>query len=145
MADGDLAVAILVGRIKAEHPDIFSLLNKPGIMDVAAKIMRAEDSGTPWTDAQITAALQATPYFQTTPTEQRSWDILAATDPATAQVRGQQSAQWVVNLSQQLGVKLTPDQSWNLSVQATINNWDQNRIRYEMLQLKTGTAGGDIA
>lgn len=146
MADGDLAVAILVGRIKQEHPDIFSLLNKPGIMDVAAQIMRAEDSGTPWTDAQITSALQATPYYQTTSTEQRSWDILQATDPATAHERGMTSARSVVDLEQQLGIQLTSDQTWNLSVQATINGWDPTRIRYEMLQLKdTATSGGDIA
>lgn len=139
----------LLALIQKNHPDIWAILDKPGMLPVALDIVKAEQAGQPWADAQITSALQATPYYQTTPGNVRDWDILRATDPATAKARMALTIRTVKDLSAELGVTLSQEggfgsQEFTFIQQAVSNNWDANEIRYQMLSLKDAKHQGGM-
>lgn len=102
----------LVRQIQSEYPAIFALLNKPGVFDAALRIVEAEQPGnTPMTAAQITATLQATPYYQSTPQAGRDFDTKTALDPASARQMADDRAQQMLAWARANGLNLSPDQA----------------------------------
>lgn len=147
MADIDFFT--LLNLLQTEHPDIASIIWKPGVFDVAKQMMQAEVDGKPWTQDQVNAAITATPYFQQTNANTRSWDVLVATDPATAYQKMQTVRNTVEDLQRQLGVTLDTSggfgsQSWQFYTNAIRNGWDANEIKYQMLALAGQPQAGGV-
>lgn len=114
--------------LQQNHPDIAMLLNKPGVREVAEKIVWAEVTGFPWTSQQIVAALQATEYYRTTPQEVRAWDILYITDPKTAEAQTRDTRLQIENWLSRNGIGLNEDQLRQVSNYATVFKWSETQI-----------------
>lgn len=130
--------------IATQFPDAVPMLQKPGVAQV---YMDAVSASPPWTNAQLQAALRATPYYQQTPGSVRDFDILKATDPATATQKATDTKRVFDDMQRQLGVTLNTDggfasQSFTLFTRAVNEGWDANRIKYEMLNATGTQAGG---
>src|SRR4051812_18629616 len=128
----------LLDLIRKSHPDIFGLLSKPGVLKVALDMEAAEAAGQPWTTAQIEAAMGATEYYRTSDTQQRSWDVLQATDPASASTKILATQRLIDNLQTQLGISFSNDGGLNsmhfwMVSNAVRNGWTADEIKYQML------------
>lgn len=101
----------LINQIRDQYPQIFALLNQPDILALGLQIVQARIDGHPWTSDQITAGLQATPWYQNTPQPARDWYIMLGTDPATAtQLQGQR-AQQILSWAHTNGLQMTQDEA----------------------------------
>src|SRR5437660_12890149 len=87
--------------IHTYYPSLWALINKPGVYDVLAQ---AVDQN--WPGTRVQAALEQTPYFQSTPVQIRQWDALLATDPATASQQKSMVADVINHLQAQLGIQV---------------------------------------
>lgn len=142
----------LLGLIQKNHPDIFVLLSKPGVAKVAMDMAAAEASGMPWSQAQLEAALHATDYYRSSDAQQRSWDVLNATDPASARTKIENTKRIVQDLQTQLGIKFgNPDaglgsMEFAFLVNAVTYGWTPEQIKYNMLASvnKDISGGGDL-
>jgi hypothetical protein len=143
---GDQHFWDIIDAIQQSYPGLLPILNQPGVFDVAAKIIDGEQSGTPMTPDQITAALQNTQYFQNTPQAQRTWDIGAALDPATYQQKISDYTTRFNNIQAQLGVQLPYWVGIGLMKEAAVNGWDDTRMKYQIMAtdqwIKDPTATG---
>lgn len=142
----DLALEILVGKINEQYPQAMALLSQPGVFQVYADAINNN-----WSADRITAALQNTQWWKTTPNPERQWLALQSTDPATAQQKIDLVVRQVNDIESQLGVKLDPNggfysPSFAFLVKAAQEGWDENRIRYELIAATKGQApGGEVA
>jgi hypothetical protein len=113
-----------------------------------------DPSHPPWNAAQIEEAIHQTAYYQNTSDTTRQWDILVATDPASAAQRSRDMQQHVSDLAQALGINLSwaiddNASGYRLTGQALRGNWTDQQIRQNLLTLysTSGQTGGtgDIA
>lgn len=116
----------LIGQIQREYPDIFALINQPGILEAALEIVGHEMPGqTPMTDAQIQARLHNTPFFQQANPDSRQWYILAATDPAAMNQLKAQRAQKISSWLSQAGLQVTADEASFIASQSLARGEDE--------------------
>lgn len=101
----------VIRLVYESYPEIGALLGKPGVFDVMYQVINAEVNGTPWSDAQITAALQATQYYKTTNQTAREFDILTATDPATTEQTAQVRKMEILAFARQAGLNVTEQEA----------------------------------
>lgn len=133
--------------IQTQYPDALPILQKPGVAQVYLDYLNASP---PWTTAQLQAALRATPYYQQSPQAVRDWDILQATDPATASTKAEQAKRTIDDLQRELGITLDnagglASPAFSFLVDAIKYGWDANEIRYRMLASVNKTqAGGQV-
>lgn len=128
----------LIGMIQKEYPQIFAILSKPGILDVALQIVQAEIDQRPWTANQIEAALQATSYYQTTNQAGRTWDVQNALDPASARSAQDARAKEIGDFMQQAGLMVTPDEAKYLAG-VSLSNGDTAEVwQYNILHSQYG-------
>lgn len=130
----------LIALIQKDHPDIFAILSKPGVLEVALQIVQAEIDHTPWSADQIDAALHATPYYQSTPKAGRTFDTLQALDPATARSQQEQRADQMQAWASSNGMNLSRDAALftagvSLSSGFTDQQWQQDIIRNQYSQI----------
>lgn len=126
----------VLAAVQQNYPAIFAIINQPGIFDVMDQAF--SDPMLPWTSAQITEALQQTPYFQQTSQSARNWDVLLAVDPATARQRGDLMTQQVLSTADRLGYTLDPARQWEIVTTALREGFDQSQL--EHLILTSGAA-----
>lgn len=138
----DLGFWDIIRIIYEQFPELVPILQKPGVFQVLV-----DSINNNWSDDRRNAALAQTDYYKNNDAAHRYWDVFSSTDPASAKTRGEAGARLVTDTASALGVTLTPDQSWNLSVETTINGWDASRVRYEILAAAdpTSAKGGDLA
>lgn len=138
----------MLNIVQTQYPDALPILSKPGVAAVYVQYLNANP---PWTSAQLQAALRATEYYQSTDQTARNWDILQATDPATAGQQAADTKRMFEDLQRQLGVTLSTaggfsSQSFQLFTRAVREGWDENRMRYEILAAAGKSAsGGEVA
>src|SRR5579885_2540868 len=72
----------LVNAAEQQFPALSQFLALPGIAPVILKAAQEQ-----WSPGRLQAEIWNTDYWKNTTAEQRSWDLLAATDPAEAQRR----------------------------------------------------------
>lgn len=138
----DLMTALNI--IQTQYPDALPILNKPGVAQVYFDYLSSQP---PWTTAQLQAALRATPYYQNSPQAVRDWDILQATDPATASQKAEVAKRTIDDLQRELGVTLDTSggfssPAFSFLVDAVKYGWDANEIRYRMLASVNATSSG---
>jgi hypothetical protein len=138
-----------VAADSSRFPQYIPFLYQAGVFQVLADSINGK-----WSDIDTQAALQHTKYFTERSLVQRQWDALQATDPATAGQRVVDKKRIIDDLGQQLGILLegaapgagglnTP--AFDFLVSAVAQDWDANRIRYEMLASVNAThAGGQL-
>lgn len=134
----------MLNIIQTQYPDALPILQKPGVAAVYVQYLTAQP---PWTTAQLQAALRATPYYQTSPQAVRDYDILQATDPATAGTKGELVKRQIDDLEKQLGITLDNSAGFGspkfaFFVDALKNGWDANEIKYRMLASVNAMSGG---
>lgn len=134
--------------IQTQYPDALPILQKPGVAQVYFDYLNSQP---PWTTAQLQAALRNTPYYQQSPQAVRDWDILQATDPATASQKAEQTKRLIDDLQRQTGVVLDGagglnSPAFSFLVDAIKYGWDANEIKYRLLaSVNTATYGlGEI-
>ena len=141
----------ILALINDEFPQYVPILQQPGVFDVFVRYAQAKSSGiNPWTPDQLLAELHKTPYYQSTPAPVRQFDLLLATDPATAAQKIEQTKRIIDDLQRQTGITL--DATGGLSSpafaflqQAVAYGWDANEIKYRMLASVNSThAGGEL-
>ena len=123
----DLGFWEIVGLISQRFPQYLPILSQPGVFQVLADAINQQ-----WTPDRIFTALQDTEYFRSTTDAQRAWDILAATNPATAGQKAAEADRMVRIALGNLGVQLDGADQFRIVVQAAQNGWDQNRIMAEI-------------
>lgn len=141
----------LLNMIQTQHPDIMAILQKPGVFKVAMDMEAAEAAGTPWSDARLKSALEATEYYRTNDEQQRNWDALLVTDPASATTKIEATRRIIADLESQLGIHfdtsggLSSMGFWLLNT-AVRSGWTPEQIKYNMLASvnKSITGGGDL-
>lgn len=135
----------LDNAIRTNYPSVWSLINQPGVRDVLRQAIEGN-----WPSSRTQVMLQQTPYYTQTSDTQRQWDILLATDPATARQRGDAMTLQVLHAAQTLGIQLDPTQQWDMVTNALRNSWGAQEINHALLfgaaftGLQT-TGQGDIA
>jgi hypothetical protein len=132
----------LLNIINEQFPQLVPILKKPGIFKVLADSINGN-----WSADKRNAELAKTPYYTSTPVEQRQWDILSATDPATAGEKARLVVQQVKDLEAQTGIRFTNDQlGFAFMVNAVKLGWDAQTIKYQLLaSVNTrGGTGGEI-
>lgn len=144
----------ILNIIQTQYPDAMPILKQPGVFQVYVDYLNSNDPNRPagvepWTKAELEAHLRATPYYQNTPQAGRDWDILRATDPATANTKLEQTKRTIDDLSSQLGVQLNTNGGMSspgfaFLVDAMKYGWDENEIRYRLLASVNKTAGGGM-
>lgn len=141
----DLMTALNI--IQTQYPDALPILSKPGVAQVYFDYLNAQP---PWTTAQLQAALRNTPYYQQSPQAVRDWDILQATDPASASQKAEQVKRIIDDMQRQTGVVLQggglDSPAFSFLVDAIKYGWDANEIKYRLLaSVNTTTYGlGEI-
>lgn len=140
----------ILAYVRDFMPWAVPFLNQPGVADVLIRYVKAKQEGNvgnpPWSEAKLQAELAATGYFQTTTTQQRSWDMLKVTSPADAALSAANVWRVVLDLEKQLGVKIPNiDTMFAFINKALANGWDANRIKYELLATIGKTVVGGAA
>lgn|SRR5678809_617799 len=126
--------------IQSQYPDIWGLVNKPGVLDVLSQAVQEN-----WPSSRTQAALEQTQYFQSTPYSQRAWEVTYATDPATSQQRKAAIQKKITDTAHTLGIDVPADYVEHFTSQAAINNWDDTQIRDALLNFNsTPQATGQI-
>lgn len=137
----------MLNVIQTQYPDALPILQKPGVLDVYVRYLNASP---PWTTAQLQAELRATPYYQQSPQAVRDWDILQATDPATAGQKAEATKRIIDDLQAQLGITLDntggfSSPAFSFFVDAVKYGWDATEIKYRMLaSVNATTTGGEL-
>lgn len=114
--------------LQARYPEIWAVLNKPGVYQVVRQAIEEN-----WPLNRLQVALEGTEYFKTTPDTTRQWDILLATDPATAKQRGDDFTNRVLAIAQQYGITLTPVQQWDIVTSGLQQGADDAWIKHSLL------------
>jgi hypothetical protein len=129
----------LLELLGQRYPALIPLLAKPGVFDVMRQAVDPGPDGN-WPPERLKAALEATPYFQQTPQEQRTFDVLIATDPATGHQRVSDADRMVRTLQGQLGFPSSNDfGQFGLAVEAASQGWDETRTRMELVARSNGS------
>jgi hypothetical protein len=124
----------LLRLLGEQYPSLIPLLSKPGVFDVMSKAVQEN-----WPSTRLQSALEATPYFQSTPQASRTFDVLVATDPATAHQKVSDADRMVRTLQGSLGFAPTNDfDAFGLAVQAASEGWDETRTRMELVAKSNG-------
>jgi hypothetical protein len=147
----DLSIWEILNIIQTQYPDALPILAKPGVLKVYCDFLNSKQGTSPWSDQQLQAALRGTEYYQSTDQTARTWDILQATDPASAAQKAAQAKQWVDDAQAATGIKL--DTTGGLAsagfaflAKATAEGWTQDQIKYQLIAQAGGQAnGGQIA
>jgi hypothetical protein len=110
-------------RIRKDYPAFYWLLDEP---DVGPKIEQAFREG--WDEAQLQAAIWATPWWKRTNETTRNWLTQVNTDPAEAnRLRGDMAAQ-VRDKAGELGVSMSAAEVKFVAEQALRSGWDDMAI-----------------
>ena len=81
-----------------------------------------------WSEAQLLGAIQKTTWYQTTGEAIRSWDLLVATDPASAQAQVKAKAVELGNLVSRLGFNWDAGTTEWAATQALRENWTADQL-----------------
>ena len=95
-------LANLVNKVREMYPALGALINQPGVQQVLLDAANNE-----WPPEKLQAQLENTAYWKTTTETQRAWDIVVATDPATAQRQFFLGAKRVQDMRSKLGVSIS--------------------------------------
>jgi hypothetical protein len=127
--------------IRKFYPYLAAFMNHP---EVGAIIRRAGQER--WDEARLYGALSGTQWWRTTSAAARTWDALAAEDPAEASRLAGQTAATIQNRARTLGVQLGSGQIQQLALTATRNNWTDAQVVDQLLNsLNWSTlAAGDL-
>lgn len=139
----------LLALIQKNHPDIIALMQKPGVAKVIFDMAAAEQAGKPWSQAQLDAALQATEYYRSSDIQQREWDKLQITDPATAKTKVEATKRLIDDLQMQLGVSISTagglsSPGFQFLAKAVQMGWTPDQIKYNLLAIAGKSGGGDV-
>ncbi len=139
----------ILNLINKEFAAYLPVLNKPGIFDVFVRYATAKSSGVdPWTSDQFLSELHNTPYYKESSDVARQWDMLQATDPATASTRVEAAKRQIEDVQQSSGIRLNNQDGTGFSflVEAVRNNWNADEIKYRMMaSVNTyGGSGGEL-
>jgi hypothetical protein len=117
------------------HPDILRIY------------VDAITNPTAWPPERLDAQVANTNWFQNTPASSREWEILQATDPATARQMAVDTFNLVNDIGTNLGISFDGFMGVEFVDLAIRNQWDANEIRYHMLQSvnKKYGGGGEVA
>lgn len=142
----------ILNLINQEFPQYVPILEKPGVFDVFVRYAVAKSGGgDPWSSDQLLAELHKTPWYQSSTDTERQWDMLQATDPATAKQKAALTMRTIKDLQAELGVTLDDSQGFSGQLfqfyqQAVRSGWDANEIRYQLLATKDAKhQGGQYA
>jgi len=113
-----------LAHIADEYPAFWPLFNKPGMAAVLLTAVKED-----WPVWRLEAAIQATPYWQSTTESQRSWDVLVARDPGEANKRRLDALTIIDSEISKLGATLTPLERFELAVYAIRDEWTDEQIR----------------
>jgi hypothetical protein len=138
--------------INDEFPQYLPLLQKPGVFDVFSRYAQAKSGGgNPWTPDQLLAEYHKTEYYQSSTDQMRQWDLLQATDPASAAQKRDMAARMISDAQKATGIVLSQDGGlssmyFSFLVDAVRNNWDATEIKYRLLGSvnTTPTLGGEL-
>lgn len=132
----------LLQRLSSLYPPLMAFVSKPGVLQV---LQQAADAG--WTQAEVQSHLEQTDYWKNTTDAARQWDMLRATDPATAQQKWDTQWQHVADLRYKLGVPIDDNTFTWIATCAIQNGWTDQTITRSMLGKAGGgklPAGGDL-
>jgi hypothetical protein len=116
---GNVPYNELVEWVLANYPGLAGFMNLD--KDVKNIILQGAREG--WTEAQVQAHLESTPWWRRTSESQRQWDLLESTDPAEAKRRVKSTAANLKNSSSTLGMSLSAGELANLAREAARNGW----------------------
>lgn len=125
-----------------KYPGYRAFITQPGIAEI---LIQAAENG--WTPDVLAAHIQDTPYWKNTTDAQRHWDLLKATDPATAQQTWSNGWNHLMQLRRKLGVQLTDPEFQVIATQAINGGWTDDISTTAMLGVNNGgplPAGGDL-
>lgn len=132
----------LLQKLSDMYPDLMAFVSMPGVLEV---LKRAADEG--WPAEKLQSHLRETPYWKGTTDAARQWDLLRATDPATAKQKWDVQWNHVANMRYKLGANITDQQFTWIATVAINNGWSDDTITSSILGAAAGgklPAGGDL-
>lgn len=138
------AFADLVMKVREKYPSLVGFLERPGI---AAMLLQGAKDG--WTADVMNQKFQETEYYKTTTDPQRKWDLLVATDPASAQRQYWLNTENTQKLGSSLGVQLDANSYQRITDEGTRNGWDNKTFTTALLGAHADggwkpVSGGDL-
>lgn len=132
----------LLQRLSDMYPNLMAFVSMPGVLEM---LKQAADEG--WPPEKVQSHMQQTPYWKGTTDSQRQWDLLRATDPATAKQKWDVQWNHVADMRYKLGANITDDQFTWIATVAINNGWSDDTINRTILGVMQGgklPAGGDL-
>ncbi len=140
--------ANLLAKIQEQYPQYVNFLSQPGVLQV---FLDANADPASWSPERIQSAIQQTDWYKTQDAAQRKFQLLTAADPATAHQLVQDTDLIVRRVQAQLGVTLDPTDALLLTLNATQNGWNEDRVKMEVVamahtgQPQAGTVGDTMS
>lgn len=148
MSDGvDWTFLGLLETVRLQYPGYFEFLKtQPEVLRI---YLDAAQNPTAWPPERINAAIANTAWFKTTPEDVRLFQMLSATDPASAGKAVQDVNQTVQRLVGSMGIHIDDTDKMLLTFNAAAQGWDESRLRIELIALSKQGLGfqpaGEVA
>lgn len=116
--------AALRDYVRRNFPDVAPWLSHPELGPILMRAAREQ-----WDGAKLRAAISATKWWKATSEQQRSWDALKISDPASAQARIV-AAEWQIRrLAQQIGIALDAGTIRTYALNLNRNGWAPEQVQ----------------
>lgn len=131
----------ILANLTAQYGGLGALLQIPGLHDLAQEAAASAGSGAPWSAAQLQTKLQATPWWQQTPSTSRSWQVTLATDPAEAKRLLVQQTDTLRASASKLGQPIDESKIMWLGLDALQNGWNADQASQHLADIVLPTEG----
>jgi hypothetical protein len=131
--------------ISQQYPQFIPLIQQsPDILRILIDAINNPDS---WSPERIQAAVESTPWWNSTDAGTRKLQLLTALDPATANLQVSEASRMAKLAQENLGVQINTPDFLRIVAEAAAQGWDQNRIMAEIGQAANpaGPATGMVA
>lgn len=116
--------AALRDYVRRSYPDAAPWLNHPELGPILMRAAREQ-----WDSAKLRGAISATKWWKATSEQQRSWDALKISDPASVQARIVASEWQIRRLAQQIGVALDAQTIRLYATNLNRNGWAPEQVQ----------------
>jgi hypothetical protein len=133
----------VLAAIQKQYPGYIALLGQhPELWTILRNAIYGDPSdpsdGGNWSKDRLQAAIAGIPYYQSTPQTTRIWDVLYATDPATARQKVQDAGLLVQQAQERLGIVIDSGSAVMIALAGASQGWDATRIAHEVVANSNG-------